>query len=280
MTFVEQTLPLDAPHRRPPKKKKQKENTVFEMLNAHADAHFRLVPKEQLKIPTLEYQRDESDGRIARDIAMHFCKVSFGCLTVIEQKDGTMFVADGGTRLSAALMRKDIKEVPCFVFTGLTRKQEADVFMRINQNRRKLQTEQLQHAEVFAGHALALKTEEILNRLAESRIAFDSLLTIRRYVKAAPAALETVIHILCEEDVATDKHLNVRVMKGLVRLETMLSKNKETLYEEATIRKLKKKFGLLDTAVNAMVQPRMSGDTGQFARAIARTLSIRLPKEK
>lgn len=266
------------PARQPPRKK-GKEQPVFEMLNAHAGAKFKMIPKEQLKVPTVEYQRDESEGRIAKDIAMHFCKVSFGCLTVIEQKDGTLFVADGGTRLSAALMRKDIKEVPCYVFTGLTRKQEADVFMRINQNRRKLQTEQLQHAEVFAGHALALKAEEVLNRLTHSRVGFDSLSTIRRFVKSAPKPLDVVLNILCDEGVAVDKHVNVRVMKGLVRLEMMLNKNAGTLTNQATINKIRKRFGLLDTAVNAMVQPRMSGDPALFARAIARTLNIRLPSK-
>lgn len=262
------------------KKRGKEQQPVFEILNAHADARFRLVKKELLQIPIAEYQRDEAEGRIARDIAMHFCKVSFGNLIVIEQKDGKLYVADGGTRLSAAMMRKDIKEVPCYVFKGLTRKQEADIFMRINQNRRKLQTPQLQHAELFAGHSLAQKAEEIVNRLGDARVSFDSLSTIRRFAKSSPKELETVVSILCDESIAADKHVGVRVMKGLVRLEVILSKNGDTLAKTPLIKKIRKKFHYFDTAVNAMVQPRMVGDTAAFARAIARTLNIRVPKEK
>ena len=137
-----------------PARRRRKASKVFELLNAHAHAVFRRIDKNDLIVPVGDYQRDESEGRISDEIAMHFDIVAFGTLLVIERDDGTLIVADGGTRLSAALKRQDISEVACIVFSGLTEKQEADVFLRVNCNRRRLQTEQQHHAELFSEHDL------------------------------------------------------------------------------------------------------------------------------
>ena len=136
---------------------------------------------ENLRIPneSNEYQRDESEGRIAKEIAMHFDDVAFGAITVIRRDDNSMVVADGGTRLSAARIRGDITHVNCMVYTGLTDKQEADTFLRINMNRRRLRTEQQQKSEFYAGHKLAVVVDGILNWFLTERVGFDSLKVLR-----------------------------------------------------------------------------------------------------
>jgi len=249
---------------------------VFELLNEHAVCEYKAVPKDRLIIPVDEYQRDESEGRIAAEIAMHFDRVAFGVLLVIQRADGTMMVADGGTRLSAAKQRQDIDTVPCIVFSGLTDKQEADVFLRVNLNRRKLRVNQQHHAELFSDHVLAVKTQQLIDRLSHARVGWDSLDTMRKCVRQNHSAVDTVTQILAS--VAVDKHVTARVMKGLVRLEIILVKEGRTLNRPPVIRKIYDRFGTFDAVVNVTVEPRRQGDATIFARALARTLQIKFPR--
>lgn len=258
-------------------KKRTRREPVFEILNEHTKCNLRMIDKHRLVVPIDQYQRDESEGRIASEIAMHLDFVAFQALGVIERADGVLIVVDGGTRLAGMRLRQDIKLVRCLVFSGLTEKQEADVFLRINLNRRRLQTEQQQHAEEFSGEARAVRTRELLNQLEAARVGFDSMRTIRTALKVNRPAIETVIAILLQ--IATDKHVTARVMKGLYRLETMLNKQEKTLNKKVTIKRMHERFGTFDAVVNAMVKPRQYGNMVDMARALARTLNIKLPAE-
>lgn len=250
-------------------------------LLEHATFAFKLIPKKALTVPVDEYQRDESAGLIAKDIALHYNRVAFGALTVIERHNGggpLLLVADGGTRLAAALLRDDVNELPCLVFSGLTKEEEADVFLAINQNRRKLRVEQLQHSEVFAGRPHALRVDEIMQALKDDRIDFSALAALRSCVKRFPGDTTTIVKLLrlC----AVDKHVGVRVFKGLVYLESQMQKHERTLFERTRIAKLKNKFGVLDTTVNAALgsQNIRSSDPLICARAIAAAIGIKFPR--
>jgi hypothetical protein len=205
-------------------------------------------------------------------------------LTVIERNENddaanpTLLVADGGTRLSAAMLRDDIKEVLCLVWGNLTKEEEADVFLAINQNRRKLRVEQLQHSEVFAGRPHATRVEDILIGFRQARIGFKALSALRACVKRMPvetSIVEQLLHL-----VAVDKQVNVRVFKGLVYLENQLQKHDRTLNERSRVAKLKSKFGILDTTVNAALgaQNMRSSDPITCARAIASAIGIKFPR--
>jgi hypothetical protein len=273
MTMDITPAPITPRRERPRKKEKE---TAFEILNLHAKREFREVSIDRLIIPIEDYQRDEAEGRIAADIAMHFDCVAFGCLLVIARSNGQLMVADGGTRLSGVRQRKDIKTVPCLVFSGLTDKQEADVFLRINQNRRRLRIDQQHHAELFSDHTLAVQAQMLIDELRCANIGFDSLATMRAAVRSQPGAAAAVVHILTTA--ARDKHVTARVMKGLVSLEAHLVKEGRTLFIKRTMAKVMTEFGKFDAVLNALVEPRKRGDPKTFARAIARTLHIKSPK--
>src|SRR5262245_56491941 len=255
--------------RQPKRSKKQKPPPiVFEIVNGHCQRNYLLIEKEKLVVPTDEYQRDESRGRIANEIAMLYDVVAFGALTVIHRSNGELVVADGGTRLAGALKRDDIIVVPCLVFSGLTEKQEADSFLRINLNRRRLRTAQQHHAEVYSEQELALVAQQYENYLADARVGWNGLQAMRGAVKSDQLATDVVVRLLMET--ATDKHVTTRVFKGLVRLERLLQQNDTTLYRPVVIKKMANGFGSLDIAVNAVVTPRSKGNPTIFARALAK----------
>lgn len=264
---------------RPTKRKRQKKaQQVFELLNEHAACEFRQINKHDLVVPVEDYQRDESEGKIAAEIAMHYDMVAFQAIGVIQRANGELMAMDGGTRLSAALMRKDIHTVPCLVYSGLTEKEEGDVFLRINNNRRKLRTEQLQKAEEYTGDERALQVRSHLDRLSEARVGFDSKGTIRTCVKSNNTATATLIEILVQ--VGNDRHVTARLMKGLVHLEAVLNKVGKTLNRRPTIKRMQSQFGSFNDVVNAMVKPRTMGSANDMARALARTLRIQFPNIK
>jgi hypothetical protein len=254
--------------------KQKRQQRIFEKLNEHAIRTYRDIPKEQLIVPVNEYQRDESEGRIAAEITMHFDIVAFGAITVIERSTGELVIADGGTRHAGAMQRYDILTVPCIVFSGLTAKQEADVFLRINLMRRKLSVQNRHHAELFSGEQLAEKTQQFIDALHAAGIGWDSLRTMRDCVKRDFSAANVIIGILIQ--VAQGRHITARVMKGMVRLEIVLNKENRTLDRQSTINKIRDRISQFDAVVNAMVEPRKIGDQNLFARAIARTLNIKV----
>ena len=249
----------------------------------HVTHTFCHVAKDKLIVPIDEYQRDEAQGLIAKEIAIHFNIVAFGVLTVIERSNGAapeLLVADGGTRLAGARMRDDIIMVPCMVYSGLTREQEADVFLSINQTRKRLGVEQLQHAQEFAGDELALRVADILSTLRQHRVDFSGLGALRRCVRSQPKATDTVIQLL--HKCAPDLHVGVRVFKGLVYLEhAMNQKSGSSLNERTRLTKLKVKFGQLDAAVNAAFKTTniRTSDPVMCARAIAGVLGVRFPRD-
>lgn len=256
------------------KRRKNKPDRSLEMFNEHAKRTFCELKKDQPMVPFEEYQRDESQGRIAAEIALHFDWVAFGALTVIHRADGQFVVADGGTRLAGARQRNDVMNIPCMVYSGLSAEEEADIFLRINNVRRRLRTEQLHKAELFTHAELAVLTQNHLDYLQQHRVGFDSMRTMRSCCKTSAEAAARVTTIL--SDVAKDKHLTARVMKGLFRLELMLNKDDRTLNRRATINRMREEFHSFDAVVNAMVKPRSLGNTTDMARALARTLRIKL----
>ena len=262
-----------------PRKQKQQKAPAAEPAetNDHVDeGEVRWIDKDELTIPINEYQRDESQGAIAKDIALHLNKVALGLITVIERSVNggkpVLLVADGGTRLSAIRMRSDKDKIRCLVFKGMTKEQEADAFLAINQNRKRMNVEQLQHSE------LAVHVEEVLNYFRDHRISFVALSALRSCLRRSPKPTNVVVYVL--HQVAADKHLSVRVFKGLVQLEVQLQKVDRTLNEPSRIAKLQKTFGSLEGFVNAAMSAsnNRTQDPMACARVIARTMGITFPK--
>jgi hypothetical protein len=268
----------DFPQRRPTGngKKKKLEAPTLERLNAHARRSFEQINKHKLKIPIELYQRDEADGKVAREIVLHWDWVAFGCLIVIERENKELHIADGGTRWNAAMARNDIGNLPCLLFKGLTDTEACDTFLRINLNRRKLSTVQQQHGELFAGHDLATRANAAEVLFTEHKIGFDSLGALRSCLKSAPQAASTVVNLT--PHFAVDRHITSRVFKALVKLETILNKSNHTLNKKNSISKLASGFAGLDRVLSSVLPARSGNRVVQNAYVLARALKIRLPK--
>jgi hypothetical protein len=259
------------------KKKKKLAALTFERLNAHAKRSFQLINKHKLKIPVELYQRDEADGKVAREIILHWDWVAFGCLIVVERENGELHIADGGTRWNAAMAREDINNLPCLLFTGLTDQEACDTFLRINLNRRKLSTVQQQHGELFAGHDLAVRANAAETLFTEHKIGFDSLGALRSCLKSAPQAANIIVSLTPQ--FAVDRHITSRVFKALVKLETILNKSNLSLSRKNSIAKLATGFAGLDRVLSSVLPVRSAGNRAvQNAYVIARALKIRLPR--
>lgn len=113
------------------------------------------------------YQRDITKTKV-EDIRDNFSWQSCGCLVVTERRDGRFAVNDGGHRWAAAMQRDDIKDIPCLVFPVSTIKQEAQVFLDVNEGRRPLITAQKHKARLSAREPDALAIQSILETCGRS----------------------------------------------------------------------------------------------------------------
>lgn len=94
-----------------------------------------------------EYQRDEDPKWIATN-ALKFDADLFEPLCVSDRGDGEYAVIDGQHRLALAKRVGD-EHVPCFVYEGLSREQESNLFRRFQAGRRALKPFEVFHAAFF-----------------------------------------------------------------------------------------------------------------------------------
>jgi len=125
------------------------------------EGKFRKVLISQLKVDG-SYARNQSK-RKAQGIARDLNWAAFGALVLSERADGSFFVLDGNHRALAAHLRGDIKRVPCLVFSGLSRKQEAAVFVRVNTSRRSPMGTEIFVANLVAGDPEAKAMKKVLD---------------------------------------------------------------------------------------------------------------------
>jgi len=116
----------------------------WEKLNGHGRE--LLIPVADLKIDK-RYQRREVSETNTLSIARDFSWNAFGTLVVMEREGGEKYVVDGQQRLSAAIRRGDISAVPCLVFKSSGPEEEAQVFLKLNCNRKYVTS----HAKFNAG---------------------------------------------------------------------------------------------------------------------------------
>lgn len=124
------------------------------------------INKHNLRVD-LSYQREQSKDR-ARRIACEFNWAGFGVLVVSERANGDYFVLDGGHRLLATMLRPEVKNVPCYVFSGLSETDEASAFVYYNAHRRPPCGLDLFAAQVLAGDYNATAVARILRAYGSS----------------------------------------------------------------------------------------------------------------
>jgi len=200
----------------------------------------RLVDKVLLRVD-VSYQRKQSIDK-ARSIARDFFWPAFGVLTVSERDSGELFVLDGGHRTLAATLRPDLRRVPCYVFSGLSRKEEARAFVAINKHRRPPSGIQVYAAQIVAGDKTArevrdlLKGRDIVVKRGTGAHQLNAVQTAIRLQEGG--GLEDVLLFVDEVWPEHDKRLIAQVLQGVHRFGRRLGAHpKLTLLDVEVLRR-------------------------------------------
>lgn len=124
---------------------------------------FMLINKNELKIDH-RYQRDEAQKR-SLEFARDWSWVACGAISVaIREVDGRMdfWVVDGQHRVAAALLRTDIKELPCLCFEVDSVEEEAAGFYETNLHRGAVSTADRFRAMLIKKDPLALAVNDLV----------------------------------------------------------------------------------------------------------------------
>jgi hypothetical protein len=184
---------------------------------------FHLINKNQL-IVDLNYQREHiSEGKV-RKIASKFSWSQFGALTVVRCEDGRFVVVDGGHRLAASLNRGDVEKLPCLVFEISGIRGEAELFLRLGEERLGISPYDRHRAALVAGRPVAVRAEAILKncgyrtarQAGSGGFWFDAIASLEDMVSKDPAAAQTTFEILAE--VAGGLVIKQQELKGLFYL--------------------------------------------------------------
>lgn len=122
---------------------------------------YRRIAIDQLTVDK-RYQRPLEDHRVTK-IAENFDATLFGVLEVA-RRNGKCAVFDGQHRLAAVREGKIMDSVPCLVHDGLTPEQEADLFVKLQRERKNINPRDRFRARLFYGDPVALDIAEIVER--------------------------------------------------------------------------------------------------------------------
>jgi hypothetical protein len=203
------------------------------------------VSKNLLTIDT-SYQRQSVTAKVLK-IASSWSWVACGCI-IVGHRDGQYYVIDGQHRVSAAMRRADISELPCVVFETESTKEEAIGFLNSNTARKPITSIDKFHASITAGDEVALYVSSVfaelgikirktcsagkeikslvwsLNEAARSKRNFYEVMRLAAEICANSPINEKLvsgmmqIHMTCECDL-TDKRLRKRIVEiGVERL--------------------------------------------------------------
>lgn len=130
-------------------------------LNGHVEPQggsARRVPVADIRIDSA-YQRDVDSARVNR-LVRDFDPQLAGAL-ILSARAGSLWCVDGQHRLQA-MKEMGTPQANAVVFTGLTQREEADLFVKYNRNRKGLTAWDLFKAELVAGHEEALAVVTIV----------------------------------------------------------------------------------------------------------------------
>jgi uncharacterized ParB-like nuclease family protein len=123
----------------------------------------KYLPVNKIKIAN--YQRSTMTGKskeVIRKIIAEFDPGAFQPLMVNKRADGSYYCYDGGHRL-VAVRTKSFKVVPCWVVEGKTEQEEAELFLKLNGNRKSMNSIDMFAAEVYADKKESEEIERIVN---------------------------------------------------------------------------------------------------------------------
>lgn len=95
-----------------------------------------MMPKSALQIDP-EYQREVNKTKVM-NIVRRWSWIACGTIAVARRDGGALYVIDGQHRVAAAMLRVDIKELPCIIFETAEMREEARGFLDANTFRKPL----------------------------------------------------------------------------------------------------------------------------------------------
>lgn len=147
---------------------------------------FAVVPIKHLVIDA--YQRPLTT--FVEKIEHHFDPIMVGTLVLSKRSQTKYAVVDGQTR-AEGMKRRGLSHVPAIVLEGLSREGEANLFSRLQRERRGMHSAARFKADVIGGDEQAVD----LNKAIEDAGFFiDQNMAVGDTAISAPAALEFVYH--------------------------------------------------------------------------------------
>lgn len=116
-----------------------------------------------------DYQRQASK-KLIKDISREWDSSAVGAITV-NVRNNTYYVIDGQHRVEAAKSRPEVTHLPCIVFTGKTKAQEAGILRKMNSNVKIMTGNDKFRARVEEGEELA---KWVNNRLKAAGYAVET----------------------------------------------------------------------------------------------------------
>jgi len=130
-------------------------------MTTPSTTEFDAIPVSKLVIDG-RYQRQVNDHRVGKMVE-NWKPSLVGTLEVSKRPNGTYAVFDGQHRLSA-IKALSLKKAPCIVHKGLTVQDEADLFVRLQRDRRTATPVERFKAQVFSGDKFATDISDIITR--------------------------------------------------------------------------------------------------------------------
>jgi hypothetical protein len=187
-------------------------------------SRYQRMPVDTLVIDE-RYQRPVDEKRVEK-IAANFDTRLFGVLEV-NQRNGKAAVFDGQHRLAAARL-KGLDKVPCMVHTDLGPQDEAVLFVKLQQERKKIHPVEQFKARVFAGDEDADEIEQIVSACGFIVAARSGAHAGRQHAIASIRALERAhrvgnlnetLELLGSLWFGDDKSTEGKLIEGLSMLE-------------------------------------------------------------
>lgn len=123
---------------------------------------FMAISKHELRIDR-GYQRELTPSKVVR-MSREWSHIACGAITVV-MRGSEFYVIDGQHRVTAALRRADILELPCIVFEVASIEEEAQAFIMTNEQRQSVSAPDKVHARAAAGDPAAQAFTDLCRRL-------------------------------------------------------------------------------------------------------------------
>ena len=167
------------------------------------------------------YQRSKNRAKIF-SIARDWSWMAMGVIT-IASRDGIFYAVDGMHRVSAAMLRSDIFDLPCIVFETEEVVDEAKGFVQANTLRKAVSTADKHRALVLAQDPDAMFVQRLLDNSpfifaysSSTPNAVKCFGVLTKLAKVKPSPLTRAWTLVC--DICEGRFLNERILEGIVFL--------------------------------------------------------------